>query len=136
MIPVYRPYHPRWHRDRMPIFWWIGRASYVRFIARELTSLAVGWAAGALVVVLAAIGRGEAAYHRLFELLGSPWVIAWHALVLAGLLFHTVTWLNLAPTALVLKLRGRRVSDRAVVAAHYAAWAAVSALVVFLVVGA
>ena len=136
MIPIHRPYHPKWHRERMPIFWWTRRPAYVKFIARELTSLAVGWAAIALVALLAAVGRGEASYRRFFELLASPWAIALHLLVLVALVFHTVTWLNLAPQALTLKLRGRRVPDGAVVAAHYAAWLVASLVIVFLVAGA
>lgn len=136
MIPLYRPYHPRWHRERMPIFWWIRKGSYVRFIARELTSVAVGWTALALVGLVAAVGRGEPAYRRFLELLASPWAIALHVLVLAALMFHTVTWLNLAPQAMVVKLRGRRLPDAAVVAAHYGAWLALTAAIVFLVAGA
>jgi fumarate reductase subunit C len=52
--------------------------------------------------------------------------------VLLALLFHTVTWLNLAPKAIVLHLGGRRLPDAAVLAAHYAAWLVVSAAVVWL----
>jgi fumarate reductase subunit C len=120
----------------MPIFWWLDRAAYVKFILRELTSLAVAWSALLLVLEVAALGRGEAAHRRFVELLGHPAVLALHLLVLAALLFHSVTWLHLAPKAMVVKLGGRRIPDAAILAAHYLAWAAGTALVLILLDGA
>ena len=122
MNPAYRPYHPKWHRERMPIFWWLGQLSYVKFITRELTSLAVGYAAVLLSAEVCALDRGAAAHARFLHFLAAPPVVAFHLLVCAALLFHTVTWLNLAPKALVLRLGGRRLPDGAVVAGHYLAW--------------
>lgn len=125
----YTPYHPKWYRRRMPIFWWLGRLSYVRFITRELTSLAVGYMALVLLAAVWALARGEAAWAAFLEGLAHPAWLTVHGVVAFFLLFHTVTWLGLAPKALVLKLGRRRLPDAAVVAAHYVAWAAASALV-------
>ena len=47
--------------------------------------------------------------------------------------FHAVTWFNLAPQAMVVRLRGKRVPGVWIAAANYAAWAVVSALVAWLV---
>jgi len=128
--PRYTPYHPKWYRRRMPIFWWLGRLSYTRFITRELTSLAVAYTALFLLAALCALAYGEADWTAFLERLRHPGWLVFHAGVLLFLLFHTVTWLGLAPKALVVKLGRRRLPDAAVVAAHYAAWAAASALVV------
>jgi fumarate reductase subunit C len=127
--PRYTPYHPRWHRRRMPIFWWLGRLSYTRFITRELTSLAVAYTALFLLAALCALAYGEADWEAFLARLRHPGWVAFHAGVFLFLLFHTVTWLGLAPKALVLKVGRRRLPDAAVVAGHYAAWAAASALV-------
>ena len=59
-------------------------------------------------------------------------VVYFHVLVLIVVLFHAITWLNLAPQALVVRLAGRRVPDGRVLLGHYAAWLAASALVVWL----
>ena len=126
MSTTYRRHHPRWHRERTPIFWWLGRFAYTRFIARELTSLAVAWVALLVVVEVAALGRGPAAWERLHALLRTPPAVVLHALVLGVLLFHSLTWLHLAPKAVVVRLGGRRLPDGAVLAGHYAAWAAAS----------
>ena len=131
----YRRYRPRWHRERMPIFWWLGKASYVGFIFRELTSLAVAYASVLLLLLVRALGAGEASAARFAAWLATPWALALHALVFAVILVHALTWLHLAPKALVVKLGGRRVPDGAILAGHYLGWFAATALVAWLVVG-
>ncbi len=126
---------PRWHREPMPIFWWLGRAAYVRFILRELTSLFVAYAAVVLVLQVRALGAGEGETARFQAWLGAPGTVAFHGFVLLALLFHSATWFGLAPRALVLRVRGRRVPEAAVLAGHYFAWAAASALLAWAVAG-
>ncbi len=135
MNPDYTPYHPKWHRRRMPIFWWLGSGPYIRFITRELTSLFVAYAAVLLLAQLWILSRGPAAYERFLEWLASPAVLVAHAVVWLALLFHTVTWLWLAPKALVVQLRGRRVPNALVAAVHYGAWVIASGLVAWFVMG-
>ena len=57
--PAYTEYHPRWLRPRMSVYWWLGRWPYVRFILRELSSLAVAWFVLYLLVLFRAVGVGE-----------------------------------------------------------------------------
>ncbi len=135
MKPAYTPNHPRWYRERLPIFWWLGRVSYMKFIARELTSIAVGYTALLLVVLVWVLGRGEEAYRRFLGALASTPVVVLHVFILGGLLFHTLTWLHLAPKAMVVRLGGRKVSDGAVLAGHYAAWAVASGVVLWWLAG-
>ena len=97
----YRRYRPRWHRERMPIFWWLGKASYVGFIFRELTSLAVAYASVLLLLLVRALGAGEESAARFVAWLAAPWALALHALVFIVILVHALTWLHLAPKALV-----------------------------------
>lgn len=128
--PHHTRYHPRWHRERIPIFWWVRNRRYVKFIVRELTAVLVFYAALVLLAQIAAVGRGPESYAAFQEWLVKPWVLALHTFVLAGLIFHTVTWLNLAPKALVLRMGSRRIPPWAVLVGHYLAWAGLSALVV------
>jgi fumarate reductase subunit C len=46
-------------------------------------------------------------------------------------LFHSITWFNLAPKAMVVRWKGHRVPDGLVAGANYAAWLALSAAVAF-----
>ena len=133
--PKYELYHPKWYRERYPIFWWLERFAYGKFIVRELTSVAVGYAAILLILQVWFLSRGEQAYEQFVSFLRSPAVLVFHAIVLLFLLFHTVTWLNLAPKALVLRVGRKRVPDTAVLAGHYAAWLGATALLVWLLVG-
>jgi fumarate reductase subunit C len=130
----YRRYHPKWHRERVPIFWWVRSASYIKFMCRELTSLFVAYAAGLLLVQVWALGQGAAAHARLLNWLSHPAVVTGHVVLLATLLFHTVTWLNLTPQALVLRLGRWRVPKAVVWVGHYAVWLVLSLVIVWLFV--
>ena len=131
--PKYELYHPKWYRKRYPIFWWLEKFAYAKFITRELTSLAVAYAAVFLMLQVWALSKGPETYQRFLDFLGSTPVLIFHGVVLAALLFHSVTWFNLAPQALVLRLGRRRIPNAMVLAGHYAAWLLATALVVWLV---
>ena len=128
----YSEYHPKWYRRRIPIFWWIRRFAYTKFIAREMTSLGVAYAALLLLAFTWALARGPIAFGSLMELLQWRPLVFFHVFILVVLLFHTVTWLNLAPKALVMRLGRRRVPDAMVLLGHYLAWLVASAGVVWL----
>jgi fumarate reductase subunit C len=61
-------------------------------------------------------------------------VLALNVVALAFVLLHAVTWFNLAPKALVVRVHGRQVPPRAVAAGHFGAWLVVSAVVAVIVV--
>ena len=119
-------YHPP-----IPRFWWAKRRSYVLFMLRELSSVAVTWSVVFLAVGVWAIGSGD--YQSFLNFSAHPLVIALNIVALGFLLLHTITWLDLAPHALVIHLHGRRVPERAVLAGHYAAWLVASALIAWVV---
>lgn len=133
--PQYTLYHPKWHRARIPIFWWLRTLAYTKFITRELTSLFVGYSAVLLLVQIWMLTRGEETYERFVSWLQSPPMVIFHSLVLLAVLFHTITWFNLAPKALVMRLGGRRIPDAVVLMAHYAAWLVATGVVVWLLLG-
>lgn len=133
--PKYTPYHPRWDRGRVPIFWWLGKLSYTRFIARELTSLAVAYAAVVLLIQIWFLARGPEAYDQFLNWLRHGPVVALHSVVLLTLLFHSATWFHLAPKALVFRWAGRRLPGVVVLLTHYIAWLGASGLVVWLLLG-
>ncbi len=134
MNPDYRPYHPKWYREKVPIFWWLSQPAYVKFIARELTSVLVVYVAVMLVALVVAVDLGEGAYLGFVEWLSRPAVVVLHVGVLLGALFHTITWLNLAPMAVVPKIGGRTVPAVAVLLGHYAAWVVCSVVVAWAMI--
>ena len=133
--PVYTSYHPRWYRQRVSTYWWLGRWSYLVFILRELSSLAVAWVVLLTLLLVRAVSAGTDSYAEFVQWLKTPVVLALNAVALSFLVFHTITWFNAAPRAMGLRLGGRRVPERLVAVAHYAGWAAASALMAWMVLG-
>ncbi len=130
--PNYTRHHPRWHRRRLPIFWWVHKRSYMGFIVRELTSLAVAYVAFLLLVAVWVMGRGEAAREAFVGWLARPAVMGAHLVVVLALVLHALTWFHLAPKAMRLRVGSWRVPAGLVLGLHYAGWVLVSAGVVVL----
>jgi len=133
--PHYTLYHPTWYRRRMTVFWWLHKASYAWFVARELTSVFVAYVACLLVLQLRALAQGPEAHARFLSRLASPGFLVLDTLALLFVLFHAVTWFNLAPAAIVVRVRGRRAPDWTVAAANYAAWLVLSLAVAWIATG-
>ena len=57
----------------------------------------------------------------------NPFVLLLNVVALVLVVFHAVTWFNLAPKAMVVRWRGQRVPGFWIAASNYAAWVAVSA---------
>jgi fumarate reductase subunit C len=132
---LYTDYHPRWHRTRVSTYWWLSRWSYVAFITRELSSLFVGWAVVYLLLLIRAVGQSPLAYEAFLRWSAGPLVLLLNVVTLLFLVFHAVTWFNLAPQAMVVHLGRRRVPGTLIAFSNYVAWAIASALVAFLVLG-
>jgi fumarate reductase subunit C len=132
--PVYTQHHPRWYRKRVSTYWWTKQWSYLKFTMRELTSLAVAYFVVIMLLQIAALSHGPDAYTRFQEWLKTPVAIVLNVIALFFVLFHTITWFNLAPQATPVRVRGKRLPDWMVAAPNYVAWVVVSAVVVWLIV--
>ncbi|HEV3258897.1 MAG TPA: hypothetical protein VG013_18650 [Gemmataceae bacterium] len=133
--PAYTEYHPRWYRSRMSTYWWLQRASYLTFILRELSSIFVAWFIVYLLLLVRAVSQGPLPYRDFLNWAGSPGIVVLNLVSLFFVVFHAMTWFNLAPQAMVVHLRGQRVPGSWIAASNYLAWALVSALVVWLILG-
>jgi fumarate reductase subunit C len=132
---AYTEYHPRWYRTRMSTYWWLQRGSYLAFILREVSSIFVAWFIVFTLLLVRAVGQGEAPYKQFLEWSKSPVVLGLNVITLFFVMFHAVTWFNLAPQAMVVRLRGQRVPGSWIAGSNYLAWALVSALVAWLILG-
>lgn len=132
---LYTEYHPRWLRRRVSTYWWLERRSYFAFIVRELSSVFVAWTVVFLLMLVAAVGRGDAAYQALIAWSRQPLVLSLNFVSFVLVTFHAVTWFNLAPQAMVVRVGGKKVPGLWIAASNYAAWVVVSALVAWLVLG-
>lgn len=132
--PLHTPYHPKWYRRRVSVWWWLESWNYTRFVLRELTSVAVAFFAVITLLQLRALGEGPEAYARFQARLASPLLLALHAVAFVMVLYHSFTWFNLAPTAMVVRIKGRRVPDVVIAGANYVAWLAFSTAIAFIII--
>ena len=132
-IPAYLASHPRSYRARVSTYWWLWRWPYLKFILRELSSVCVAYFVVLLLLQLRALSHGPETYAAFLAWLRAPHIIALNGISLLFVLFHTITWFNLAPRAMVVRLRNRRVPDALVAGANYAAWLVVSVAVAWLI---
>ena len=131
--PLYTEYHPRWYRPRVSVYWWLGQWQYVKFILRELSSVFVAIAVVMTLLQLRALRGGPEAYARFQHQLQTPLVITVSVISLFFVVFHTITWFNLTPRAMTVRLRGKRIPEWLIAAPNYAAWVVVSGAVSWLV---
>lgn len=125
--------HPR-YRQPVSLFWWTKRRSYLVFVLRELSSVAVAWFVVHFLLLVTAVHDGAAAYRAFLDWSATPFVLVVNVVALAFVLLHAVTWFNLAPKALAVRVQGRQVPPRAVAAGHFGAWVVVSAVVAWVLV--
>jgi fumarate reductase subunit C len=131
----YREFHPRWHRSRMSTYWWLERRGYIAFILRELSSVFVAWFVVYLLLLVRAVSQGESRYQEFLSWSAHRGILLLNLVSLLFVVFHAITWFQLAPQAMVVHFRGKRVPGTRVAAANYLAWALVSVLVAWILRG-
>lgn len=131
----YTLYHPKWYRRRVSVWWWLQNRSYTTFVLRELTSVSVAIFALLSLWQLRTLVQGPEAYAQFLAWLRTPAFLALNSLAFLFVLFHAVTWFNLAPKAIVVRLLGRRVPDWVVAGLNYLACVLLSGAVVWILRG-
>ena len=129
----YGGFSARWYKPRISRLWWLGRRSYILFVIRELSSIFVAWFVVFLLLLVRAVSQGDHEYQRFLEIAATPWMLALNVITLFFVVFHTVTWFNAAPRAIVVRLRGRRVPAGFILILHYAAWVLVTGITAWVV---
>lgn len=125
-------YLPRSYRARVSTYWWLARWPYLKFILREGSSVFVAWIVVVTLVGIGALRHGSAAYSEFEEWLRTPLALALNVVSFVFVVFHAVTWFNLAPKAMAVRVRGKRLPAFALAAPNYAAWIAISLLVAWI----
>jgi len=133
--PAYTLYRPKWYRTRVSTYWWAKQWGSFKFILRELSSIAVGYVVLLLLLLIWTLIQGPEAYAELQSWLKSPFIILLSLIAFLFVLYHSITWFNLAPKAMPVRLNGKRLPDWMVAAPNYAAWLAISAAIVWFLTG-
>lgn len=122
------------YRRAMPSTWWLRNRAYFLFMVRELTSVPIAAYLIVLLVMLNRLAAGREAYEAYLRFLATPGMVAFHLLALAAVLFHAVTWINITPKVLVVRVGENRVPPALVAGVNYAAWVVASILIAWILV--
>jgi fumarate reductase subunit C len=131
--PHYTEFHPRWYRPRVSVYWWMGERHYLKFILRELSSVFVAVFVIETLMLISALRNGPETYAHFQQSMRNPLVLVLNVVSFFFILFHAITWFNLAPSAMPVRLGGKRLPDILVAAPSYVAWLVVSLFIGWLV---
>lgn len=123
----------RTYRRPVSTWWWVGKRTYFVFVMRELSSIFIAWFVVFLLLLVAAVDRGEAAYEGFLDFAANPFIVAVNVVAFIFVVLHSVTWFSLTPKAMDVRLGGRPVPASVVIASQYVGLVVVSAFVVWLV---
>ena len=129
---IYTLYHPKWYRKRVSTWWWTQQWRSFKFILRELSSLAVIYFVALLLWLLWSLGQGAESYATFLAWMEWPLMIAFNVIAFLFVLYHSITWFNLAPKAMVIKVGTMRIPDMMIAAANYTGWVVVSVVLFWL----
>ena len=115
--------------------WWLQRRSYLLFMIREITSVFAAGYCVLLLVLLYRLGQGPETYGTALDLLTTPLGVVLQAITLIFVLYHTITWFNLTPKIMVLRINGERVSPLLIAGSIYGGWIVVSLVLAWLILG-
>ncbi len=119
----------------MPTFWWLQTRPFIKFMAREMSSFFVAYLVVITLMLVNALINGPEAYEEFQACLASPIMVAISGVGLLFALFHTVTWFNATPRAVVVRIGGKKLPEAMIIGPNYVAWVVISAFVAWVVVG-
>ena len=115
--------------------WWLQRWPYTKFMLREISSVFIAIYLVLLLVLVGKIEQGQAAYDAYLAWFRSPLLMMLHVVSLAFALMHTVTWFNLTPKAMPIRIGEEPVPPVLIAGSNYVAWIVVSAVVAMILLG-
>ena len=116
--------------------WWKRDAYFMRYMAREVTAIFVALYAIVLLFGVVRLAQGEAAFNGWLQYLTTPWMKAFHLIVLAVFCYHTWSWFSIMPKTLpIMFVGGKRVQPGTITSTGIAAAVVASLAVLFIVKG-
>jgi fumarate reductase subunit C len=112
--------------------WYFRHPRYLRYMSREITSIFIGAYCVLLVVGLQRLSAGPVAWEGFLAALRSPASIVFQFLCLVAAVYHAATWFNATQKAMPLQIGEDFVPGNLISGAHYAGWAVLSLVVLFL----
>ena len=70
--------------------WWLKKGTYFTFILREMSCVFVAWFVAYLLLLVRAVGQGDAAYQQLLAWSATAPILLLNIVSLLFVIFHTV----------------------------------------------
>jgi fumarate reductase subunit C len=117
----------------MPPDWWLKRPAYTAYMLRELASVFIaGYCVFLMVLMYRAAHADGDSFEAFYRSLASPWSLVLHLIVLVFAVYHSMTFFDLTPRAIVVFRGDDKVPDAVIAGVHYGLWAVVS-LILFII---
>lgn len=117
----------------MPRTWWKNNPFYRFYMVREATVLPLIFFTLFLTFGLACLVMGKESWEEWLEFMANPLVIGINIVALLGSLFHAQTFFSMMPKVMPVKVQGKLLDTKVIVAAQWAAVAVISAIVMIVV---
>ena len=121
-------------RRPLPWTWWLRKQSYLFFMIRELTSLAV-LAYAILIIAALRTATGDGSFTTFFDFLKSTTSVIIHVGLLILALVHTFTWIALTPKVMVLWRDDEQIEPDVIAGANGVIFLLISGAVLWVVLG-
>lgn len=112
--------------------WWIQNPWFIRYMLREATSILVLLFCLQLFLAVRAIATSQSHWTDFLTWLQSPVSMIFHGVCLLAALLHTISWFNLAPKTMDIRIRGRKIDDSLVTKAHLIAFILFTLVIVII----
>ena len=113
--------------------WWLSRRGYFLVFLREMTSAFIAAYVVLLLILLAKVGGDQASYESYFEWFTSPGLLVFHVVAFLFSLLHSITFFNLIPKGLAVRIGEQRVPPALISGPNYVIWVVVTAIVVLVI---
>ena len=118
----------------LPKTWWLRKQSYLLFVIRELTSLAV-FSYAILIITAMWKATDDSSFTTFFEFLMSTTSVLIHIGLLILAIVHTFTWIALTPKVMVVWQDDERVEPDVIAGANGILFLVISGVVLWVVLG-
>jgi fumarate reductase subunit C len=113
--------------------WWRRDPFFVRYMIREGSAVFLALYACVLLWGLWALARAQAAYEAWQAALAHPLMMLLHLVALVLVSYHAYTWWKVSPKTMpTLRMGGKAIAQSTISAVGWAAWIAVSIVVLAL----
>lgn len=113
--------------------WWSKHPFYRFYMVREATVLPLILFTLFMLCGLASLVKGPQAWIEWQHFMQNPVVIAINIVALAGSLFHAATFFSMLPQVMPIRVKGKLLSPKVIIAAQWGAVTVISLFVLALV---